>query len=410
LSATTLDEVAEDLAKDQNIEELKGLSLLERHLLQVLEAEYAKWNQTPHKEEPWAKNFSTKEDLALRLLWQVAKLRGGQRREDPNRPIDSILWGFSDRIVNHHKVPGEPLQCKAFAGLCKLDSQRGRAIMGVLCLDLMLVSLAKSDKPVRQRPGRARHVLECLRALSLAYPGLLSYHREDEYHERKEKGKGKDGMDVLSRTVSLLATEHTTKQAEKGTKKKDRWSAEDCRADIARENGWSESESLKDLLAGIVRDFDSLPAHDAKRPYSLEPHAFVGLKCLELLALWKGWIWTFNELIVDHLWPLLRTRTTNSSLAVAVRATGHLMKAVTQFLTEPLPLQGSEFLINTLADLLSMDPMTDSTIGAFSVKLSAAQAITDMASSLSPSVRSWVHSLPPARVAMLPPALRSIIV
>jgi len=200
--------------------------------------------------------------------------------------------------------------------------------MGVLCLDLMLVSLAKSDKPVRQRPGRARHVLECLRALSLAYPGLLSYHREDEYHERKEKGKGKDGMDVLSRTVSLLATEHTTKQAEKGTKKKDRWSAEDCRADIARENGWSESESLKDLLAGIVRDFDSLPAHDAKRtahprtghlafrfssltqqstgPYSLEPHAFVGLKCLELLALWKGWIWTFNELIVDHLWPLLR--------------------------------------------------------------------------------------------------------
>jgi hypothetical protein len=39
--------------------------------------------------------------------------------------------------------------------------------------------------------------------------------------------------------------------------------------------------------------------------YKLTPRTFVGLKCLELVALWKGWIWTFNDLIVERLWPLL---------------------------------------------------------------------------------------------------------
>lgn len=437
LSGVTLREIADDFAQERNLDEQTVMSLLERRVLQTFETERTKKRERNQRgEEAWMKRFANQEKLVLRLLWRVAKARAAaaaaarqpqDKHEHGDRLLDSVLWSWANRLANKHepKVVTTELEslCKAFAGLCKLERRRGRSIVGVFCLDLVLAALSKTE--AGRRPPRAGEVLQYLRIVSRAYPGALaSVEGDDSSGAAMDlEEEADDGLRVLGRTLRLLVTVHlgpAAKSTGSGAKRERTKMVDDCLADIATENDWNEGNapSLDRLLADIVSGIGSLPQHNGDESYQLTPRTFVGLKCLELVALWKGWIWTFNDLIVERLWPLLGADSTNSALVTTVRAVGQLARAAIQFLAEPLPLQGSDFLANTMADVLQMDP-ADSPMGTFSVKLAAAQTILEMTTSaaggsLPPSsstsgpatgVRSWIRSLSPAHVKRVPPAL-----
>ncbi|ELR14758.1 uncharacterized protein ACA1_391160 [Acanthamoeba castellanii str. Neff] len=414
----TLREIADDFAQERNLDEQTVMSLLERRLLQTFETERTKKREHNQRgEEAWMKRFANQEKLVLRLLWRVAKARAAaaaaarqpqDKHEHGDRLLDSVLWSWANRLANKHepKVATTELEslCKAFAGLCKLERRRGRSIVGVFCLDLYL------------------------RIVSRAYPGALaSVEGDDGSGAAMDLEEADDGLRVLGLTLRLLMTGHlgpAAKSTGSGAKRERTKMVDDCLADIATENDWNEENapSLDRLLADIVSGIGSLAQHNGDESYKLTPRTFVGLKCLELVALWKGWVWTFNDLIVERLWPLLGADSTNSALVTTVRAVGQLARAAIQFLAEPLPLQGSDFLANTMADVLQMDP-ADSPMGTFSVKLAAAQTILEMttsaaAGSLPPSsstsgpatgVRSWIRSLSPAHAKRVPPALVAAI-
>lgn len=440
LSGVTLREIADDFAQERNLDEQTVMSLLERRLLQTFETERTKKREHNQRgEEAWMKRFANQEKLVLRLLWRVAKARAAaaaaarqpqDKHEHGDRLLDSVLWSWANRLANKHepKVATTELEslCKAFAGLCKLERRRGRSIVGVFCLDLVLAALSKTE--AGRRPPRAGQVLQYLRIVSRAYPGALaSVEGDDGSGAAMDLEEADDGLRVLGLTLRLLMTGHlgpAAKSTGSGAKRERTKMVDDCLADIATENDWNEENapSLDRLLADIVSGIGSLAQHNGDESYKLTPRTFVGLKCLELVALWKGWVWTFNDLIVERLWPLLGADSTNSALVTTVRAVGQLARAAIQFLAEPLPLQGSDFLANTMADVLQMDP-ADSPMGTFSVKLAAAQTILEMttsaaAGSLPPSsstsgpatgVRSWIRSLSPAHAKRVPPALVAAI-
>lgn len=298
------------------------------------------------------------------------------------------------------------LLCKAFAGMCKLHQKVGRSVISLLCLDLIQSVLVQHDaKPLpgpRKKP-RAELVLQRLRILSRAYPGILCSPRDAD-----EDG---DGLATLAATIRLIIISHLSEEAKSGNgtgvMKRDRLRlVEDCLAELAEDNRWTEANdmNLDQLLARIRTSFEALPTHTRDGTssssasstltssvmmlrmttmliflliilivmaelYGMEPRTFVEMKCLELLTLWKGWVWCFNDLIIGQLWNLFGTPASssvpfylnlhlifiyvgssaysNSAQVTAMRAVGQLGSVVLRFTDEPVPLSGSQHITGT---------------------------------------------------------------
>jgi hypothetical protein len=152
--------------------------------------------------------------------------------------------------------------CKAFAGLCKLERRRGRSIVGVLCMDLVLAALSKADG---RRP-RAGHVLQYLRILSRAYPGALA-SASDEGNDAAMEVEQDDGLRVLGRSLRLLITAHLGDEAKangSGAKRERIKIVDDCLSDMATDNSWTEDNatSLEGLLEDVVGGIGALPQHN----------------------------------------------------------------------------------------------------------------------------------------------------
>jgi hypothetical protein len=165
--------------------------------------------------------------------------------------------------------------CKAFAGLCKLERRRGRSIVGVFCLDLVLAALSKTE--AGRRPPRAGQVLQYLRIVSRAYPGALaSVEGDDGSGAAMDLEEADDGLRVLGLTLRLLMTGHlgpAAKSTGSGAKRERTKMVDDCLADIATENDWNEENapSLDRLLADIVSGIGSLAQHNGDGTISSPP-------------------------------------------------------------------------------------------------------------------------------------------
>lgn len=238
-------------------------------------------------------HFSAQEKLFLRLLWNVAILRGEANR-DTTLVLDTMLLTWANRIVTQDRKQGTPSSekqvrvidtlasastgttdmegewlCRVYAGICKLYRRSGRSLISLLCLDLMQSALSKHD--INSIPGRKptqeEQVLQRLRILCRTYPGILSAGdgRATDLVDRR------GGLPILAATMRMLVTLQLSEEAKKSTgtesMKRDRSRfVQESITDIAEANGWKNEKelSLDELLTRIVDSIKALPQHNSE--------------------------------------------------------------------------------------------------------------------------------------------------
>eukprot|EP01116_Phalansterium_solitarium_P004576 TRINITY_DN15609_c0_g1_i1.p1 TRINITY_DN15609_c0_g1~~TRINITY_DN15609_c0_g1_i1.p1 ORF type:complete len:588 (-),score=-40.09 TRINITY_DN15609_c0_g1_i1:46-1809(-) len=119
------------------------------------------------------------------------------------------------------------------------------------------------------------------------------------------------------------------------------------------------------------------------------------LKALELLAWYCGWVWTFNTLILSHLWPMLQSSLDDQKFDLA----GNIVKLLGQ-LGCLAPEDGPEGSSGIGALKIKLRDLLDSPIvpDGFFVHICAAQALLCLSQSASEleSLRQWYRLLPDA--------------
>lgn len=246
-------------------------------------------------------------------------------------------------------------------------------------------------------------------------------HDHDQHDMRRRK---KGAMGVVYRVVVLLLDEVTTATpGQEETQLKKRWHG------VRDRCGWDAIGAVDEnaLLADIMAYCRALGRHGDEESCKWDEETTLVLRSMELLALGKGWEWTY-QVLVNHVWPMLSETAPDeghTSVAAALRLIGLMSRrAFGDSPTGHPPREGQrdkvDWLRSTLDMVIAPPPpsLDDGTppipVFSFRCQLAAVESLRDLFSptddgaSLA-AAKAWLASLSVDQRKRVPVALKKAL-